>query len=32
MLFTMFCLDKPGVMATRKEVLPAHIDYLATEP
>ena len=32
MLFTMFCIDKPGVMATRKAVLPAHIEYLATEP
>ncbi len=32
MLFTMFCIDKPGVMDTRKEVLPAHIEYLATEP
>ena len=32
MLFTMFCIDKPGVMETRKEVMPAHIEYLSTEP
>ena len=32
MLFSMFCIDKPGVMETRKEVMPAHIEYLSTEP
>ncbi len=32
MLFTMFCIDKPGVLETRQEVMPAHIEYLATEP
>ncbi len=32
MLFTMFCIDKPGVMETRQEVMPAHIEYLSTEP
>ncbi len=32
MLFTMFCIDKPGVQERRKEVLPAHVEYLATEP
>ena len=32
MLFTMFCIDKPGVMETRKEIMPAHIEYLSTEP
>ncbi len=31
MLFTMFCIDKPGVLETRKEVMSAHIEYLATE-
>ena len=32
MLFTMFCIDKPGVLETRKEVMPAHIEYLNSAP
>ncbi|NKB48615.1 MAG: YciI family protein [Alphaproteobacteria bacterium] len=32
MLFTMFCIDKPGVTERRAEVMPAHVEYLSTEP
>jgi uncharacterized protein YciI len=32
MLFTMFCIDKPGMTETRAEVMPAHVAYLSTEP
>ena len=32
MLFTMFCIDKPGVSERRAEVMPAHVEYLSTEP
>ncbi len=32
MLFTIFCIDKPGMAETRKAVMPAHVAYLATGP
>ena len=32
MLFVMFCIDRPGVEEIRKQVMPAHIEYLATNP
>ena len=32
MLFAIFCLDKPGVEEKRREVMPAHVAYLATKP
>lgn len=32
MLFVMFCIDRPGVEEKRRQVIPAHIEYLATNP
>jgi len=32
MLFTIHCIDKPGMAEKRKAVMPAHIEYLATNP
>ena len=32
MLFAIHCIDKPGMMDTRKAVMPAHIEYLGTKP
>jgi uncharacterized protein YciI len=32
MLFVMFCIDRPGVEEKRRQVVPAHIEYLATNP
>ena len=32
MLFAIFCIDKPGMMETRKATMPAHIEYLGTDP
>ncbi len=32
MLFAIFCIDKPGVEEKRKQTMPAHIEYLATNP
>ncbi|MFP6711886.1 MAG: YciI family protein [Rhodospirillales bacterium] len=29
MLFTIFCIDKPGMAEKRAAVLPAHVEYLA---
>ena len=31
MLYTFFLLDKPGALATRNEIRPAHKAYLATK-
>jgi len=32
MLFVMFCIDRPGAEEKRKQALPGHIEYLATNP
>ena len=32
MLFVMFCIDRPGVEEKRRQVIPAHVEYLATNP
>jgi uncharacterized protein len=32
MLYVMFCIDRPGVEEKRRQVIPAHIEYLATNP
>lgn len=32
MLFTMFCIDKPGVLEKRKAAMPGHFEYLANGP
>lgn len=32
MLFTIYCIDKPGVVETRKDAMPAHVEYLSTDP
>ncbi len=32
MLFTIHCIDKPGMVETRKEIMPAHVEYLGTKP
>jgi uncharacterized protein YciI len=32
MLFVMFCIDRTGVEEKRRQVMPAHIEYLATNP
>ena len=32
MLFTIYCIDKPGMVETRKEIMPAHVEYLGTDP
>jgi len=28
MLFTIFCIDKPGVTEKRAEAMPGHVEYL----
>ncbi len=28
MLFTIFCIDKPGMAEKRASVMPAHVEYL----
>lgn len=32
MLFTIYCIDKPGMEQKRAEVMPAHVEYLGTDP
>jgi uncharacterized protein YciI len=32
MLFVMFCIDRPGMAEKRAQAMPAHVDYLATNP
>ncbi len=32
MLFVMFCIDRPGVEEKRRQTVPAHVEYLATNP
>lgn len=32
MLFTIFCVDKPGMAEKRKAVTAAHVEYLSTKP
>jgi uncharacterized protein YciI len=32
MLYVMFCIDRPGAEEKRKQALPGHIEYLATDP
>ena len=32
MLFAIFCIDKPGTEATRKENMAKHVEYLGTNP
>jgi len=32
MLFIMFCIDRPGAEEKRRQALPGHIEYLATNP
>jgi hypothetical protein len=32
MLFVIFCIDRPGSADARAATMPAHIDYLATNP
>ena len=32
MLFVMFCIDRPGAEEKRRQTVPAHIEYLATNP
>jgi len=32
MLFIMFCIDRPGTEEKRRQALPGHIEYLATNP
>ena len=29
MLFAIYCIDKPGMLETRKAAMPAHVEYLA---
>jgi uncharacterized protein YciI len=32
MLFVMFCIDRGGAEDRRRQALPGHIEYLATNP
>ena len=32
MLFAIYCIDKPGMLETRKAAMPAHFDYMAQTP
>ena len=32
MLFSIYCIDKPGMLETRKAAMPAHVEYLAKAP
>ena len=32
MLYVMFCIDRPGAEEKRKQVIPAHVEYLASNP
>ena len=32
MLFTIFCIDKPGMAEKRAANMPAHVEYLGTKP
>lgn len=32
MLFSIYCIDKPGMLETRKAAMPAHVAYLAEAP
>jgi len=32
MLYVIFCIDRPGTEAKRKQAIPAHVEYLATDP
>jgi uncharacterized protein YciI len=31
MLFTMFCIDKPGMAETRAGAMPGHVEYLTEQ-
>ncbi len=31
MLFTIFCIDKPGMAETRATAMPGHIEYLGAQ-
>lgn len=32
MLYVIFCIDRPGAEERRKQAIPGHIEYLATNP
>ena len=32
MLYVIFCIDRPGAEEKRRQAIPGHVEYLATNP